>query len=240
LKDFFVSYNGTDRQWAEWIAWQLEDESFTTVLQAWDFSGNWVLAMDRAMKETARTVVVLSPNYLKALYTQPEWADAFRRDPTGSQDLLIPVLVERSELTGILANIVYVDLVDLDETTATERLLARVRNERGKPGKQPPFPRREGRRSDAERLKRPAYPKDGTQTLSRSLELRTRLARSFLPPILMTALTIIVFFNAYGEGVDITEGIVIFFSWYVLASVVGTLRNARDRKGRGHHVSEHR
>jgi hypothetical protein len=42
--DFFISYNGADKAWAEWIAWQLEEERFTTILQAWDFrpGGNFV------------------------------------------------------------------------------------------------------------------------------------------------------------------------------------------------------
>lgn len=37
MQDFFVSYTQADRQWAEWIAWELEEVGFTTVLQAWDF-----------------------------------------------------------------------------------------------------------------------------------------------------------------------------------------------------------
>ncbi len=36
-KDFFISYNQADRRWAEWIAWYLEEEGYTTVIQAWDF-----------------------------------------------------------------------------------------------------------------------------------------------------------------------------------------------------------
>ena len=39
---------------------------------------------------TERTVAVLSQHYLDALYTQPEWADAALKDPTGDKDLLIP------------------------------------------------------------------------------------------------------------------------------------------------------
>jgi hypothetical protein len=242
LKDFFVSYNGADRQWAEWIAWQLEEAGFTTVLQDWDFSGNWILAMDQAMKETAHTIAVLSPNYLKALYTKPEWADAIRRDPTGSQNLLIPIQVERCELTGILANIVYVDLLGLDEPKARERLLARARNERGKPGMPPLFPH--GTKSSPEGLKRPAYPLDGTQNVSSSSKLwdpLARFSRLFLTAIIMTAITITVFLRAYGEGVDNTEGIVIFFFWFVLAAAIVTLRNARYRKGGTRpRASEHR
>jgi hypothetical protein len=36
--DFFVSYTSADRAWAEWIAWQLEAEGYTVVVQAWDFT----------------------------------------------------------------------------------------------------------------------------------------------------------------------------------------------------------
>jgi hypothetical protein len=37
VKNFFVSYNSKDKAWAEWVAWQLEKDGYTTVIQAWDF-----------------------------------------------------------------------------------------------------------------------------------------------------------------------------------------------------------
>src|SRR2546430_2047421 len=74
--DFFISYNGEDKTWAEWIAWQLEDAGFSIILQAWDFrpGANFVLEMDKAARLAERTIAVLSPDYIKAVYTQPEWA----------------------------------------------------------------------------------------------------------------------------------------------------------------------
>ena len=50
MPDFFISYNKADREWAEWIAWQLEKDGFSTVLQAWDFRPgcNFVLEMQKA------------------------------------------------------------------------------------------------------------------------------------------------------------------------------------------------
>ena len=140
MPDFFVSYNRHDRTWAEWIAWQLEEDGFSVVIQAWDLTGNWIDAMDRAMRESERTIAVLSPHYLEALYTRSEWADAFRRDPTGERDLLVPVKVALLELSGILAQIVYVDLVDIAEDEARRRLLARAHGQRGKPSVPPGFP----------------------------------------------------------------------------------------------------
>ena len=141
-KDFFISYNGADQRWAEWIAWQLEEASYAVILQAWDFlpGSNFVVQMDRALTLAPRMIAVLSPQYLSALYTQPEWAAAFRRDPKGEQSLLIPVRVQTCEVTGLLGPIVYVDLVGLDEATARQRLLAAVRHERAKPAQAPAFP----------------------------------------------------------------------------------------------------
>jgi len=135
VKDFFVSYNSADRTWAEWIAWQLEEAGYTTVLQAWDFrpGSNFVLEMQRAAKEAKRTIAVLSPDYLGARFTQPEWAAAFAQDPTGEKGILLPVRVWECEPEGLLPQIVYIDLVDLEETAAKDTLLAGVRRERAKP-----------------------------------------------------------------------------------------------------------
>jgi hypothetical protein len=146
-KDFFVSYNSADRQWAEWIAWQLEETGYTTVLQAWDFrpGSNFVLEMQRAATKAKRTIAVLSQAYLDALYTQPEWAAAFGRDPTGEKGALLPVRVQECDLEGLLPQIVYVDLVGLEETAARDTLLAGVRRERAKPTTAPAFPRSERR-----------------------------------------------------------------------------------------------
>lgn len=60
--DFFISYTVADRPWAEWIAAALEEAGYSTVLQAWDFrpGQNFVEQMDRVMRESERTIAVLS------------------------------------------------------------------------------------------------------------------------------------------------------------------------------------
>jgi hypothetical protein len=87
MHDFFISYNGADRGWAEWIAWQLEEAGYEVVIQAWDFrpGSNFVLEMDRAANTSRCTIAVLSQNYVDALYTHPEWAAAFAQDPVGKR-----------------------------------------------------------------------------------------------------------------------------------------------------------
>ncbi|MGC8775628.1 MAG: FxSxx-COOH system tetratricopeptide repeat protein, partial [Chlorobaculum sp.] len=127
-KDFFISYTGADRQWAEWIAWQLREAGYSVVLQAWDFhaGGNFVFEMHRAAKETTRTIAVLSPKYLDALFTHPEWAAAFVNDPTGTERLLIPVRIVDFKPDGMFTGKIYIDLVGLKEDEAKAKLLDEI------------------------------------------------------------------------------------------------------------------
>ncbi len=141
-RDFFISYNTADRAWAEWIAWELEEEGYTTILQDWDFrpGQNFIIRMSQAAKQAQRTIAILSPDYIGADYTQPEWAAAFARDPTGEKGLLVPVRVRECDLQGLLPQVIYIDLVGLEQQTARERLLFGVLRGRAKPMEKPVFP----------------------------------------------------------------------------------------------------
>ena len=124
-KDFFISYNKADRDRAQWIGAQLKAAGYSLVIQAEDFGAgsNFILEMHQAAVTCERTLMVLSDDYLNALYTQPEWAAALLRDPTGSRRTLIPVRVCDCQPQGLLAPIVYIDLVGLNDHLASQRLL---------------------------------------------------------------------------------------------------------------------
>lgn len=156
MKDFFVSFNKADRVWAGWIAWQLEGAGYSVVLQTWDFrpGSNFVVEMHKAATESHRTIAVLSTNYLDALFTQPEWAAALVRDPTGKERLLVPVRVMDFHPWGLFAALMYLDLVELDEQEAQDILLSGVSDERAKPTTPPLFPGSGARVS----LDRPRFP----------------------------------------------------------------------------------
>ena len=121
----FISYNRADRDWAEWIAGAIESAGYEPIIQAWHFrpGENFVLRMQEAAAETDFTIAVLSETYLKSDYTQPEWAAAFALDPTGKKRQLIPVRVAECTLTGLLSQIVYIDLVTLGEQDAQHVLI---------------------------------------------------------------------------------------------------------------------
>lgn len=142
MAHFFISYNKADRGWAEWIAWQLEEAGYTTILQAWDFrpGGNFVLDMQVAAAKAERTIALLSPDYLEALYTHPEWAAAFAKDPTGQGKMLVPVMIRACNLEGLLPQITYIDLRASTKADARKALLDGVHVGRAKPRSAPAFP----------------------------------------------------------------------------------------------------
>src|SRR5215218_8921656 len=140
-RDFFISYTGVNRLWAEWIAVQLEAAGYTTVLQAWDFrpGSDFIHEMQQATTLAGRTIAVLSPAYFGSAFSEAEWRAAFAKDPTGELGLLVPVRVQECTPPGLLASRVYVDLVDTDEATAKRLLLAGVDQSGARPTSAP-FP----------------------------------------------------------------------------------------------------
>jgi internalin A len=180
MKDFFVSYTKTDKAWAEWIAWTLEATGYSTVLQAWDFlaGSNFVLEMQRAATEANRTIAVLSQKYLESSFTQPEWAAAFAQDPQGKKQKLIPVRIAPCELTGILASIVYLDLVDLPENDARTALLGAFTPVRNKPHVAPAFPGSRTPQAAGASPTQPAYPGATKTTSAPVAEILTSVAQN--------------------------------------------------------------
>jgi hypothetical protein len=142
MADFFVSYTSADKAWAEWIGYVLEEERFTVVIQAWDFrpGSNFVLEMQTAATEAERTIMVLTPDYLKSQFASPEWAAAFAQDPQGLKHKLVPIMVRQCAPSGLLSSVVHISLVDEDESAARKLLLNGLNSKRAKPSQRPSFP----------------------------------------------------------------------------------------------------
>jgi len=154
LRDFFISYTGADESWAEWIAWELEEAGYATVLQVWDFSAgaHFVTEMHKATKIAQRTIAVLSNAYLESSFAEAEWQEAWRADPTGERRKLLVFRIEDCPRPGLLGQLVSVDLFNVEAQMARTRLLEAVKLERHKPELPPNFPGQEPPRSE------PAFP----------------------------------------------------------------------------------
>ena len=77
--DFFVSHAGSDRAWADWVAWQLMEAGYTVELDVWDWAAgqNFVLSMSDALSRCDRVVTLLSSAYFERhRYMTEEWSAA--------------------------------------------------------------------------------------------------------------------------------------------------------------------
>ena len=123
MPDFFISYNKADREWAEWIAWQLEDAGYSTKIQAWDIrpGSDFIDEMNKAIIETERTIAVLSPDSLVSRYAKMEWDATIKKGP----NKLLFACISKCRPEGVYGPIIGFDLA-LDEETAKRTLLDAV------------------------------------------------------------------------------------------------------------------
>ena len=96
--------------------------------------------MQSAATAANRTLMVLSPDYVKSQFASPEWAAALAQDPQGLKRKLVPIIVRPCEAHGLLMPIVQISLVDADEATARALLVNGLNEKRAKPAQRPAFP----------------------------------------------------------------------------------------------------
>ncbi|MET0417032.1 MAG: toll/interleukin-1 receptor domain-containing protein, partial [Actinoplanes sp.] len=128
--DFFVSYAGPDRPWAEWVAQQLDAAGYTVELDVWDWSvgSNAVLAMNDALARARRVLALYSVAYFeRERFTGDEWTAVVGQPPDAAgRRRLVPVRVQEVTPPPVLAPLVFQDLFGLDEQRARTMLLAAV------------------------------------------------------------------------------------------------------------------
>lgn len=149
-RDFFISYTEPDKTWAEWIAWELEEAGYTTILQSWDFpaGSHFIGEMHSATQAAKRTIAVLSDAYGRSPMATAEWQEAWRQDPGGVERKLLVFRIADCGRPGLLGQVVSVDLFDVDQSAARSRLLESVREGRRKPSIPPGFPAQEAPTSE--------------------------------------------------------------------------------------------
>ena len=127
--DFFISYTSSDLHWAEWVDYRLNQAGYSTIVQFANFHAghNFINEMHTALKSAKQVLGILSPKYLESTYTTAEWMAAYSEDPLGVKRKLIFVRVEECTLTGLLPNIVFIDLVGLTEKQAEDKLIQEIR-----------------------------------------------------------------------------------------------------------------
>ncbi|MEU3238269.1 FxSxx-COOH system tetratricopeptide repeat protein [Streptomyces anthocyanicus] len=139
-QQFFISYAGTDRAWAEWVGWHLEQAGHRVILDVWDWrtGDNLVQRMDEALERADAVIALFSTSYFEdERWTTEEWTAA-----VAHRDRLIPLALEpltTSDLPRVLAAKLRKNLHGLDESAALTALREAV-NSGSRPSAPPPFP----------------------------------------------------------------------------------------------------
>ncbi|WP_344458287.1 FxSxx-COOH system tetratricopeptide repeat protein, partial [Actinocorallia aurantiaca] len=125
--DFYISYAGPDRLWAEWIGWHLKQVGYTVELDVWDWlpGDNIILSRESALRRADRVLALCSAAYFAGRFTGQDWTAvmaAQNREP----GRLIPIRIENidhEQLPDMLRTVQSIDLFHTTKTEAHRRLL---------------------------------------------------------------------------------------------------------------------
>ena len=138
--DFYISYAGQDRLWAEWVGWQSEHAGYTCVLD-WLPGDNIVLAREDALRRADRVLALCSAAYFGGGFTKQDWTTVMA-DQHGESGRLVPIWIEDLEgkqLPVLVRSVQPIKLFGLPEGEAKQRLLSGLAGDPG-PGGTPEFP----------------------------------------------------------------------------------------------------
>ena len=136
--NYFISYTGVDREYAEWIGWELERAGYSYILQAKDFppGSRFIREMRGALERTDQLIAVFSPAYFKSGYASLEIETMLAGDPLGEKRLVIPVRIAECNIPTMFSDLVFIDLIRKGEKEARRALIAGVRGAKvGTPAK---------------------------------------------------------------------------------------------------------
>lgn len=123
--DFFISHSHVDMQWAKWISSFLEQEGYSTFWGNRDLKvgDNFISIIQEYIEKADKLIAVFSPSYFLSTFCQAEVSAMLAKNKNG----IIPVKVSNAQPIGELANILYVDLYNLNESEAKNKLLKAVK-----------------------------------------------------------------------------------------------------------------
>ncbi len=136
--EFFISRAGPDSAVAQRIAHILEDAGRRVIIQDWDFKNRaFMERMHAALTSGARTIALLSPDYLTRDHCAAEWQNTIADDPLNRQSKLIVLRIRPCDPVGLLKSLAYCNLAPLlsapeHEGLLREAVLASVRTGRAK------------------------------------------------------------------------------------------------------------
>ncbi|HEY0171635.1 MAG TPA: TIR domain-containing protein [Pyrinomonadaceae bacterium] len=129
--DVFISYSHEDAVWVKtWLLPRLEAAGLRVCIDSRDFAigAPSVVNMETAVRESARTLLVLTPAWVQSEWTNFEALLIQTKDPAGTNRRLLPLLLKPCEPPDRLAIFTHADFTDpADWDLELNRLLVAIR-----------------------------------------------------------------------------------------------------------------
>ena len=117
-----ISYTADDRPWAEWVAQVLESAGLSVRMQAWDVpaGANFVEWIGEQLQCAHHVITLYSKSYFESYWCRQEWTSAL------AARSLVPIRIEDVTPPPPLDTRNYIDVFNIDESTAQRRILEAV------------------------------------------------------------------------------------------------------------------
>lgn len=128
--DVFISYSHADKAWVHsWLLPRLEAAGLRVCIDFRDFDigAPSLVNMERAVDNSRRTLLVLTPAWVVSQWTEFEALLTQTIDPAGRKRRLLPLLLQPCQLPHRIAMLTYADFTRQEEwETQLQRVVAAV------------------------------------------------------------------------------------------------------------------
>ena len=138
--DVFISYSHLDTTWVrDWLLPRLEQAGLRVCIDSRDFEvgAPSIFNMEDAVKQSAKTLLILTPNWVQSEWTSFESLLIQTKDPTGTGRRILPLMREKCDVPDRLAIFTHADFTD---PANWEAQLARIIKSIRPPSTQPANP----------------------------------------------------------------------------------------------------
>jgi hypothetical protein len=129
--DVFISYSSRDADWVRgWLLPQLEAASLQVCIDYRDFDvgAPSLENMEQAAERSAKTLIVITPNWVESEWTNFEALLTQTQDPAARRRRVVPLMLEKAKLPARLAMLTYADFMDAARREVElERIIAAIK-----------------------------------------------------------------------------------------------------------------
>lgn len=128
IRDFFISYNKENKNYAKQIANILETNNYTVHIQAWDIrpSDDFMEKMNEFLENSRGFIAIVSGKYFESEYCKKEWWAAFNKYVTNKNYRFFSFRVEDVKMPELTKTIVWIDLMNIPEINFKKKILQTV------------------------------------------------------------------------------------------------------------------